>query len=118
MSYGSTTLTQEGVYNTSPNGSANGIWMSGAGPAADSSGNIYFATGNGTWSSTDNGDSIVKLGPPSGSTLPLRDYFTPYDQGSLSAADLDVSAGGVGLWPASSSGKRLLAMRSTVGTLY
>ena len=118
MSYGATTLTQEGVYNTSPNGSANGIWMSGAGPAADSSGNIYFATGNGTWSSTDNGDSIVKLGPPSGSTLPLRDYFTPYDQGSLSAADLDVSAGGVVLLPALSGGKQLLAMLSKAGTIY
>ncbi len=118
MSYGATTLTQEGVYNTSPNGSANGIWMSGAGPAADSSGNIYFATGNGTWSATDNGDSIVKLGPPSGSTLPLRDYFTPYDQGSLSAADLDVSAGGVVLLPALSSGKQLLAMLSKAGTIY
>jgi Chitobiase/beta-hexosaminidase C-terminal domain len=118
MSYGSTTLTQEGVYNTSPNGSANGIWMSGAGPAADSSGNIYFATGNGTWSATDNGDSIVKLGPPSGSTLPLLDYFTPYDQGSLSAADLDVSAGGVVLLPTLSNGKKLLAMLSKAGTIY
>jgi hypothetical protein len=118
MSYGATTLTQEGVYNTSPNGSANGIWMSGAGPAADSSGNIYFATGNGTWSATDNGDSIVKLGPPSGSTLPLLDYFTPYDQGSLSAADLDVSAGGVVLLPTLSNGKQLLAMLSKAGTIY
>jgi hypothetical protein len=118
MSYGATTLTQEGVYNTSPNGSANGIWMSGAGPAADSSGNIYFATGNGTWSATDNGDSIVKLGPPSGSTLPLLDYFTPFDQGSLSAADLDVSAGGVLLLPTLSNGKQLLAMLSKAGTIY
>jgi hypothetical protein len=118
MSYGATTLTQEGVYNTSPNGSANGIWMSGAGPAADASGNIYFATGNGTWSSTDNGDSIVKLGPPSGSTLPLLDYFTPYDQASLSAADLDVSAGGVVLLPTLSNGKQLLAMLSKAGTIY
>jgi hypothetical protein len=118
MSYGATTLTQEGVYNTSPNGSANGIWMSGAGPAADSSGNIYFATGNGTWSTTDNGDSIVKLGPPSGSTLPLLDYFTPYDQGSLAAADLDVSAGGVVLLPTASNGKQLLAMLSKAGTIY
>ncbi len=118
MSYGASTLTQEGAYNTSPNGSANGIWMSGAGPAADSSGNIYFATGNGTWSATDNGDSIVKLGPPSGSTLPLIDYFTPYDQGSLSAADQDVSAGGLILLPTSSGGKQLLAMLSKAGTIY
>jgi hypothetical protein len=35
------------IFNTSPNGSASGIWMSGGGIAADAQNNLYFATGNG-----------------------------------------------------------------------
>ena len=35
------------ILNTSPNGSASGIWMSGGGLAFDAQNNIYFATGNG-----------------------------------------------------------------------
>jgi len=80
MSYSASALSQEAVYNDSPNGYAGGIWMSGSGPAADASGNIFVATGNGSWNSTDRSDSIVKLGAPSGSTLPVLDYFTPYNQ--------------------------------------
>ena len=65
MSYSASTLAQEAAFNTSADGSANGVWMSGGGLAADSNGNIFFATGNGTWNgTTDYGDSIVKLGPP------------------------------------------------------
>jgi hypothetical protein len=65
MSYNATTLSQEAALNTSPNGQGNGVWMSGGGIAADATGNLYFATGNGTWNAPkDMGDSIVKLGPP------------------------------------------------------
>ena len=83
MSYNASTLVQEAAFNTSPNGDANGVWMSGGGPAADANGNIYFATGNGSWNGTsDYGDSIVKLGPPVNNNFPVLDYFTPYNQGS------------------------------------
>jgi hypothetical protein len=118
MSYAAGTLVQEAAFNTSPNGSEDGIWMSGAGPAADSSGNIYFATGNGTFSATDTGNSVVKLGPPSGATLPLLDYFIPYNQAALSSADLDLGSGGVVLLPTASNGKQLLATLSKAGTIY
>ena len=99
---------QEAAFNTSPNGSRNGVWMSGGGLAADANGNIYFATGNGTWNgTTDYGDSIVKLGPPANNTFPVLDYFTPYNQGTLASDDMDVASGGLVLLPT-------LALRSAV----
>jgi hypothetical protein len=118
LSYGATTLGLEGTYNASPGGTGNGIWMSGGGLAADKTGNIFFATGNGTWSSTDLGDSVVKLGPPTGAKLPLLDYFTPYNQSALSSADNDLSAGGLILLPTLPNGKELLTMIGKEGRLY
>ena len=119
MSYSASTLAQEAAFNTSPNGSRNGVWMSGSGPAADASGNIYFATGNGTWNGTsDYGDSIVKLGAPVSNAFPVVDYFTPYDQGGLSAGDEDVASGGLVLLPTLPSGKQLLAQQGKAGTIY
>ena len=119
MSYNAGTLAQEAVFNTSPNDSHNGIWMSGSGPAADSAGNIYFATGNGSWNgTTDFGDSIVKLGPPAGGQFPVLDYFTPYNQGTLDANDTDVASGGLVLLPPLPSGQQLLAQQDKQGTVY
>ena len=44
--------------------SAGGIWMGGAGPVADSDGNVYVTTGNGPWDGqTAWGDSVLKFGP-------------------------------------------------------
>ena len=59
--------------------------MTGAAPAADSSGNIYLSVGNGTFDDTldtvppvapsnDFGDSVLKLSL-SGSTLSVADFF-------------------------------------------
>jgi hypothetical protein len=118
MSYSASALSQEAVYNDSPNGYAGGIWMSGSGPAADASGNIFVATGNGSWNSTDRSDSIVKLGAPSGSTLPVLDYFTPYNQAALSNVDNDMSAGGLILLPTLANGTQLVTMIGKAGTLY
>ena len=93
--------------------------MSGGGPAADSAGNIYFATGNGTWNgTTDFGDSIVKLGPPAGGHFPVLDYFTPYNQGTLADDDTDVASGGLVLLPPLPSGQQLLAQQGKQGTIY
>jgi hypothetical protein len=106
MSY-STSLQQEAVFNTSPNGINAGVWMSGGGPAADTSGNIYFAVGNGTFdaaSSTgtnnDYGDSVIKLGPPSGGSFSSLNYFRSSEQQpSPDDADLDQGSGGMLLLP-------------------
>src|SRR5258708_8614638 len=86
MSYSAASLLQEAVFNVSPNSFAGGIWMSGNGPAADSSGNIYLATGNGTWNGTDAfGDSILKFQAltATATSLTVLDYFTPHDHPSL-----------------------------------
>jgi len=119
MSYSASTLTQEAAFNTSADGSANGVWMSGGGLAADSNGNIFFATGNGTWNgTTDYGDSIVKLGPPSGGRFPVLDYFTPYNQSSLSGGDTDVASGGLVLLPTLASNQQLLTQMGKEGKMY
>src|SRR5580704_7534637 len=119
MSYSASTLAQEAAFNTSADGSANGVWMSGGGLAADANGNIFFATGNGTWNgTTDYGDSIVKLGPPSGGSFPVLDYFTPYNQSSLAGGDTDVASGGLVLLPSLSSGQQLLTQMGKEGKMY
>lgn len=126
MSYSASALTQEAVLNVSPNGALNGIWMAGGGPAADSSGNIYFTTGNGTFdaSSTSNkdyGDSIVKVGPPSGGTFPILSYFTPDNQASLESGDVDQGSGGLILLPdvtVSSATKSYLVQAGKDGNIY
>ncbi len=52
MAYNADTLHQTGVINMVPNGNEGGIWMAGAGPGADASGNIYFIIGNGDFGTT------------------------------------------------------------------
>jgi hypothetical protein len=91
-----------GVYNTSPDGGLSGVWQSGAPPAIDSQGNLFFETGNGTFDGDqsggrDFGDSLLKLGTTSG--LSLTDYFTPFNQDSLNAGDTDFGAGGALILP-------------------
>jgi hypothetical protein len=119
MSYSASTLAQEAAFNTSADGSGNGVWMSGGGLAADSNGNIFFATGNGTWNgTTDYGDSIVKLGPPSGGNFPVLDYFTPYNQSSLGGGDGDLGSGGLALLPTLPSGQQLLTQMGKDGMMF
>jgi len=101
MSYNSSTLAQEAVLNVSPNGVLSGIWMAGGGPAADSSGNIYLATGNGTFdsSSSNYGDAILKLAPPGAGTFVVSSFFSPLDQSNLEGGDVDLGSGGLVLLP-------------------
>ena len=101
VGYNAATLQPVTIFNTSPNGGLDAIWMSGAAPAVDASGNIFAATGNGTFDANvggpDYGDSILKLATTPG--LAVNDYFTPHDQDFLSSTDLDQGSGDVMLLP-------------------
>ena len=119
LGYNAATLQQVMAYNSTPNGSGGGIWQSGDGLAADSTGNIYFVTGNGDFDANSGGssygDSFVKLSP--GGVVP--DYFTPHDQANMQANDLDLGSGGTLLLPDQSGPHPHLAISAGKnGTIY
>ena len=65
-----------------------GIWAPG-GVAADSSGNLYVATGNGSHTiSYDCGETVFKLSP----TLGYLDSWAPTEWASLNGSDTDVGS--------------------------
>lgn len=107
MAFDANTLAQTSVLNLVPNGSDGGLWMSGAAPAGDSAGNIFFLVGNGTFETTlttqgfpsnkDCGNCFVKLS--TGGGLALADYFTPQNTVAESNADQDLGSGGTLLLP-------------------
>lgn len=112
MAYDAATLAQVGLFNTSPNGNMAGIWMSGAGPAFDSAGNLYVTTGNGTFDGkTEFGESIIKLQAKS---LRVLDYFTPSNFNTLNDFDLDFGTQGPTMLP----GTNLMAVGGKEGKMY
>ncbi|MGH9545847.1 MAG: hypothetical protein ACRD23_11600 [Terriglobales bacterium] len=115
IGYAGDTLARASVLNANPNGARTGIWMSGGAPAADSSGNLYLGTGNGTFDANsatppnnDFGDSILKISTASG--LAVSDWFTPYNQDILDTMDIDLGSSGVVLLPDQSSAHPHLAI--------
>ena len=108
IGYKESNLQQVGVLNLTPNGNDGAIWAAGAGPAADSSGNLYVLTGNGSFDTTldaagfpihgDYGNSFVKISTTGGS-LRVVDYFAMFNAVSESAADADLGSGGPMLLP-------------------
>jgi hypothetical protein len=94
---GTGVLHQVAVFCASPDQGASAIWQSGDGPAADPSGNIYLATGNGAFDlntgGRDAGNTVLKLALQSGALVRL-DYFTPFNTADLTANDLDLGAAG------------------------
>jgi len=120
MAYDPQTLAQKAVLNVNPDGKEAGIWLSDTGPAADAEGNIYVPTGNGTFNAgsggRDYGDSVLKL---DGSSLTIRDYFTPSEQERISDADSDVGSSGPSLLPDQPGPHRHLLLQPTKdSTIY
>jgi hypothetical protein len=108
IAYNAATLQQEEVLNVTPNGSDGAIWMSGAGPAADSEGKIYLLDANGTFDSTlnsegfpingDFGNGFLKLST-GGGKLVVEDYFNMHNTTAESNADQDLGSGGAVVLP-------------------
>jgi len=120
MGYDAHSLKRILLYNTTPDGSCGGIWMSGAPPSADSEGNIYVAIGNGSvgvrgdpGDRLNRGESLVKL-TRHADTLRVASWFTPWNWEGLEAGDIDFGSTGVLLIP----GTRLALVGSKEGKLY
>lgn len=107
IAYNADTLAQSSVLNLTPNGSEGSIWMSGAGPAADNSGNIYLLDANGTFETTlnssgfpsqgDFGNAFLKFSTSAG--LKVADYFATFDTVQKSNVDVDLGSGGALVLP-------------------
>ena len=102
MGYNTTTLAQTTVLNVTPNGNEGAIWNSGAGMAADSTGNIFLLDANGIFDTTlnssgfpengDYGNAFLHLTTKGG--LVVADYFEMFNQSSENGSDTDLGSGG------------------------
>ena len=128
LGYDAASLAPKVVYNDTPNGSAGGMWESGMGMAADGNGNLYVVTGNGSVGDAgdptdpiNRGSSALKL-TPTGATLRVASYFTPFNYEFLNDQDLDYGGMGALLIPNTSlyltggkDGKLYLLNRDDMG---
>jgi LysM repeat protein len=133
LGYNETTLQQTGAFCTSPNGVGGGIWMGGAGLAADvidpvnhPYGRIFLATGNGDYTATtpyaagmDYGDSILNFDLTNGVPT-IQDEFTPMIQAQLDEWDEDQASGGLIIIPTQTTGSYpyLLEQAGKSGEIY
>jgi len=107
IGYDESTLAQVSVLNLTPNGNEGSLWMSGAGPAADSNGNIFALDANGVFdtalnaqgfpSQGDFGNAFLKISTANG--LAVADYFEMFNQSNENSTDEDLGSGGALVLP-------------------
>jgi hypothetical protein len=123
ISYNAADISQQtGAWSDTPNGSQGGIWQAGGGLSSDGNGNIFAASGNGTFDANtgglDYGDSAVSL-TLSGTTLAPTSFFAPAAQNSLDVNDNDMGTSAVVLLPTQSAAIPHLAVTADKsGKLY
>lgn len=103
MAYSESTFQQTSVLNITPNGTRGAFWGAGAGPSADTSGNFYVLSGNGTFDDTldsnmfpvnaDFGNGFIKISTTA-NTMAVADYFNMSDTDTETANDTDLGSGG------------------------
>jgi hypothetical protein len=110
LGFNATNLNLVKAFNDTPNATVppdtreeggGGIWQAGGGLVSDGT-HLYFMTGNGDFDTSvgDYGDSFVELTPDSstqptnknGYGLSVTDYFTPFNEQSLSDNDTDLGS--------------------------
>jgi hypothetical protein len=106
-------LTNTAVRNSPDNYYLTSIWQAGQSPAADSSGSVYFVTGNG-------GGYAAAPGPPdantntvmkvSGDLATVQTSFTPYQELLFDQFDQDLGSSGITLLPDNSGPNPHLAL--------
>jgi hypothetical protein len=79
-----------------PSHNEGAIWAP-SGPAVDRAGDLYVSTGNGSSSSFDYGNAVIRLTP----TLRSDGYFAPANAGALNVSDADLGSTGPLLLPGS-----------------
>ncbi|WP_049716198.1 hypothetical protein [Streptomyces caatingaensis] len=106
------TLRRTGVFVTTPGTGLGGVWQAGQGLAVDDEGDLYCVTGNGGFRAdgSELGDCVVRLRPD----LTVADWFSPFDNAALDAADADLGSAGPLLVP----GTRLLLCGGKAGKFY
>jgi outer membrane protein assembly factor BamB len=92
-----------------PSQNEGAIWAP-PGPAVDAAGNLFVATGNGSSSSFDYGNAVIRLSPD---LRPLA-FFAPPDSGALNLSDTDLGSTGPLLLPGS---RVFIAGKSSIGYL-
>jgi len=115
MGYNVTKLTQTSVLNITPNGNEGAVWNSGAGMAADGTGNIFLLVANGVFDTTmdtagfpaegDYGNAFLRVS--SKGALAVADYFEMDNEASENGADVDLGSGGTLLFNQKDSAGKL-----------
>jgi uncharacterized protein (TIGR03437 family) len=97
MAYNASDIQQQtAVFCTTPSAAGVAVWQSGRGLAADPNGEVYAATGNGTYDgATAWGESVLHLTP----ALEVADWFTPAQYPDWTDEDADFGSNGPILVP-------------------
>jgi len=133
LAYEASTLKQTSAFCVSPNGTAGGIWMGGAGLAAEvidpvnhPFGRMFVASGNGDYTAAkpfapgmDYGDTILNLDLTNGVPT-VQDSFTPSIQATDDMYDGDQGAGGLLILSNQTTGNypHLLVQAGKSGEVY
>jgi hypothetical protein len=122
FAFSGSTLKPMAVLNTATSSSSSSlgaVWQSTFGLAADTSGNLFFNTGNGSFDAdsggSDYGESVLRANP----NLTVGDYFSPSNESQLSDDDQDMGSNGVMIIPnIPNSSAHLAISGEKTGTMY